>query len=67
MPPGRLGPRRPDSPSPCIHLRAPSTPRPPEAPSKQRACSVLIVVVSLWRDSSAWKLGILLCVWIGPN
>eukprot|EP00983_Pelagomonas_calceolata_P072308 1151663-Pelagomonas_calceolata.AAC.1 len=37
--------RRPDSPSPCIHLRAPSEP-PPEAPSKQRACLVLMIVVS---------------------
>eukprot|EP00983_Pelagomonas_calceolata_P108190 1159430-Pelagomonas_calceolata.AAC.1 len=37
-------PRRPDSPSPCIHLSAPSDPPPPEALSKQRACLVLMIV-----------------------
>eukprot|EP00983_Pelagomonas_calceolata_P003972 129050-Pelagomonas_calceolata.AAC.1 len=45
-------PRRPDSPSPGIYLRAPSDP-PPEAPSKQRECLVLMIVVNLCR---AWKL-----------
>eukprot|EP00983_Pelagomonas_calceolata_P098480 1158357-Pelagomonas_calceolata.AAC.1 len=30
-------PRRPDSPSPCIHLRAPSDPSPPKSP--QLHCS----------------------------
>eukprot|EP00983_Pelagomonas_calceolata_P056223 1144497-Pelagomonas_calceolata.AAC.1 len=37
-------PRRPDSPSPCIHPRAPSDPPPHEAPNKQRAYLVLMIV-----------------------
>eukprot|EP00983_Pelagomonas_calceolata_P083583 1156190-Pelagomonas_calceolata.AAC.1 len=48
-------PRRPDSPSPCIPPRAPSDP-PPEAPSKQRACLILMIV-----PGTSYSTGLLGC------
>eukprot|EP00983_Pelagomonas_calceolata_P016214 512884-Pelagomonas_calceolata.AAC.1 len=46
-----LAPRRPDSPSPCIHLRAPSDPPPKEPPAQidERLDRILIVNVPVLR------------------
>eukprot|EP00983_Pelagomonas_calceolata_P007491 244261-Pelagomonas_calceolata.AAC.1 len=49
-------PRRPDSPFPDIHIRAPSNPLPPpKPPVSKRACLVLLIVVELCR---AWQLNL---------